>query len=328
LKEEKLTVKAIVQTAYGSPEVLSLGEVPKPEVGAGEVLIRVVAASVDWRVWHFVTGTPYLMRLMGVGLRAPKNLVPRADVAGRVEAVGAGVTAFSVGDEVYGTCNGAFAEYAVVQEDMLAAKPVKLSFEEAAAVPYSGFAALQGLRDRAHLEPGQKVLVVGASGAIGVFGVQLAKAFGAEVTGVCGASSVDLVRALGADHVINYTREDFSTTGRYDVILDVGGRSAVSRLRRALARTGTLVMIGGEGGGRWVGMGRQIRAQLWSLFVRQRMGTFLAKENAADLLVLNELIEGGRLMPHVAATVPLKDTADALHRVELGHTQGRLIVMP
>jgi NADPH:quinone reductase-like Zn-dependent oxidoreductase len=321
-------VKAIVQSSYGGPDVLTLGDLPIPHVNADEVLVRVAAASVDWRVWHIVTGTPYIMRLVGFGVRAPKNHVPRADVAGHVEAVGDGVKGFQPGDEVYGTCNGAFAEYACVRQDKLARTPANLTLAEAAAVPYSGFAALQGLRDRAHVRAGQSVLVVGASGAVGAFAVQLAKAFGAEVTGVCGTSAVDEVRSLGADDVVDYTRRDFATTGPYDVILDVGGRSAVSRLRRALAPTGSLVMIGGEGGGRWVGMGRQIRAQVWSLALRQRMGTFIASENASDLLVLNELIESGKVRPRVAATLPLEQAADALHRVEHGHTHGRLVLVP
>jgi NADPH:quinone reductase-like Zn-dependent oxidoreductase len=320
-------MRAIVQRSYGGPEVLTLGDVAMPQAKPGEVLVRVAAASVDWRVWHFVSGIPYVMRLV-FGMRAPRNTVPRADVAGWVEAVGEGVTTFQPDDEVYGTCNGAFAEYACVRQDKLAPKPASLSLAEAAAVPYSGFAALQGLRDRGHVRAGQKVLVVGASGAVGTFAVQIAKAFGAEVTGVCSTSAVDEVRSLGADHIVDYTTSDFASTGPYDVILDVGGRSPVSDLRRALAPAGSLVMVGGEGGGRWIGMGRQIRAQLWSLVLRQRMGTFLATENSSDLLALNELIDSGQLRPRLSATLPLKQAGDALRRVELGHTHGRLVVVP
>jgi NADPH:quinone reductase-like Zn-dependent oxidoreductase len=321
-------MKAIVQETYGSPDVLELRDIPRPEIGDDEILVRVVAASVDRRVWHLVTGTPYLLRIAGFGLCAPKAAVPRSDVAGRVEAIGKDVTRFEPGDEVYGTCDGAFAEYACGREGKLAPKPANLRFEEAAAVPYGGFPALQALRDHGHVQAGQKVLIVGASGAVGTIAVQLAKAFGAEVTGVCSTSRVDLVHALGADHVIDYTRQDFADGGqRYDLILDIGGNSTVSRLRHALTGKGTLLIVGGEGGGRMLGIGRQVRASLLSPVVGQKLGTFVAKERAADLLTLNELIEAGKVTPVVDRRFPLSEAPDALRQLQTGHTPGRLVIV-
>ena len=321
-------MKAVVQEKYGSSDVLQIRDIPRPEVGDDEVLVRVAAASVDWRVWHLATGTPYVMRLAGVGLRAPKVSVPRSDVGGRVEAVGKDVTRFAPGDEVYGTCDGAYAEYASAREDKLAPKPPRLSFEQAAAVPFGGFPSLQGLRDHGHLQPGQKVLIVGAAGAVGTIAVQLAKAFGGEVTGVCGTSKMDLVRGLGADNVIDYTREDFADgRQRYDLILDIAGNSAVSRLRRALTGKGTLLIIGGESGRRILGIGRQIRAHLLSPFVGQKLGTFIAKENATDLLALNELIEAGKLAPVIDRTFPLSEAPEALRQLESGQAPGRLVLV-
>ncbi len=320
-------MKAIAQHTYGSAEVLKLQEIERPEVGAHEVLVRVIAAGVDRGSWHLMTGVPYAMRIMGFGLRAPKVPVPGTNVAGRVEAVGSDVTRFQTGDEVYGTCKGAFAEYASAREDRLAPKPASLTFEQAAVVPHGGFPALQGLRDRGRLQAGQKVLIVGASGAVGSLAVQLAKAFGAEVTGVCSTSKADMVQALGADHVIDYTRDDFADSGqRYDLILDIGGNSSLSRLRRSLARNGTLVIVGGEGGGRWIGMDRQIRAHLLSPFVGQKLGTFVAKENAQDLLILNDLIESGKVTPIIDRAYPLSDAPDAIRYLETGHARGRIVI--
>ena len=319
-------MKAIVQDAYGSADVLSLREVARPEVGDDEVLIRVVAAGVDRGAWHLMTGVPYLMRLFGVGLRTPKERVPGTNVAGSVDAVGKDVTRFQAGDDVYGTCKGSFAEYASGREDRLAPKPANVTFEQAAGVPHGGTAALQAVRDHGKVQAGQKVLIVGASGAVGSMAVQLAKAFGSEVTGVCRTSKVEMVKALGADHVIDYTRDDFADGTRYDVILDIGGSSPLSRLRRALTRNGILVIVGGEGAGRWTGVRRQLRALALSPFVGQKLRTFVAKQSASDLLVLNDLIQSGKITPMIDRTFPLADTPDAIRYLETGEAQGRIIV--
>ena len=319
-------MKAIVQDTYGSADVLALREIEQPEVGEDEVRIRVAAAGVDRGAWHLMTGVPYLMRILGVGLRAPKARVPGTKAAGYVDAVGAGVTRFQLGDAVYGTCRGAFAEYACAREDQFAPKPVEMTFEQAAGVPHGGFAALQALRDHGKVRPGQRVLIVGASGAVGSMAVQLAKAFDADVTGVCSTSKVDMVTALGADRVIDYTNDDFVDGTRYDLILDVGGSSPLSRLRRALTPKGTLVIVGGEGGGSWTGIGRQLRALVLSPFVSQKLCTFVAKEKAQDLLVLNEHIEAGRITPTVGRAYPLSDTPDAVRDLESGQTRGRIVV--
>jgi NADPH:quinone reductase-like Zn-dependent oxidoreductase len=286
-------MKAIVQDKYGPPEVLRLDEIEKPVPGDDEALVRVRAAGLDPGVWHLMTGLPYLVRVLGFGLRAPKVRVRGRDVAGQVEAVGANVTRFQVGDEVFGTCDGSFAEYATARADKLAVKPANLSFEQAAAVPISAVTALQGLRDVGRVEAGQKVLIIGAAGGVGSYAVQIAKAFGAEVTGVCSTSKLDLVRSIGADQVIDYTREDFAAGDRrYDVILDTAGNRSLSHLRRALAQRGTLVIVGGEGGGRWHGgFDRQIlRAPILSVFTRQRLRPLTAEERSADLDALTELI--------------------------------------
>ena len=280
---EVSVMKAIVQGAYGSADVLALREIETPGFRDDEVRIRVVAAGVDRGAWHLMTGVPYVMRIFGVGVRKPKVRVPGTNLAGRVDAVGRNVTRFHPGDEVYGTCKGSFAEYACAREDRLAPKPANLTFEQAAGVPHAGFAALQALRDHGKVQPGQQVLIVGASGAVGGMAVPLAKAFGAEVTGVCSTSKMDMVKGLGADHVIDYTHDDFAEGNRYDLILDVGGSSSLSRLRRALTRKGTLVIVGGEDGGRWIGMGRQFRARMLSPFVGQKLRTFVAKQNGRDL---------------------------------------------
>ena len=325
---EETVMRAVVQNTYGSADVLQVGEVQRPGIGDGEVLVRVFAASVDMAAWHLMTGRPYLVRMIGFGLRAPKVAVPGTHLAGRVEAVGRSVTRFQPGDEVYGTAKGTFAEYANPQEDKLAPKPANLSFEQAAVVPHGGLTALQALRDHGKVQAGQKVLIVGAAGAVGSFGVQLAKAFGAEVAGVCSGSQVDLVRSLGADDVIDYTRTDFADASRrYDLILDTGGNNSLSRLRRALSPRGTLVIIGGEGGGGWFGgLDRQLRAQLLSPFVTHKLGTFVAKENAQDLIVLNELIESGKAVPVMDGTFSLSEAADAVRHLEAGHTRGRIAI--
>ena len=305
-------MKAIVQDRYGSADVLDFRDVARPEFGPADVLVKVVAAGVDLGAWHFMTGQPYLMRILGFGLRAPRTRVPGTNVAGRVEAVGRDVAGFQPGEQVYGTCRGAYAEYARVRQDKLAPIPTGLSFEQAAVTPYACFAALQALRDHGKVQPDQQVLVVGASGAVGTFAVQLAKAFGAEVTGVCSGPKADLVRSLGADHVIDYTDKGFAGGDRkFDLVIDIGGDNPVSRLRRTLKPRGRLVIVGGEGD-RWTGVHRQLWASLMSLFVRQKLGTFIVKENARDLQFLNELIEAGKVKPVIDRTYPLDERFQGL----------------
>jgi NADPH:quinone reductase-like Zn-dependent oxidoreductase len=321
-------MKAVVQDTYGSTDVLELCDIDKPEIADDEVLVRVHAAGVDRGVWHLMTGLPYPIRLAGYGLRAPKTPVPGMDVAGVVEAVGKDVTRFQSGDEVFGIGKGAFAEYARAPEDKLAPKPANLTFDQAAVVAISGLPALQALRDKGRVEPGQKVLIIGASGGVGTYVVQLAKAFGGEVTGVCSTTKVDLVRSLGADHVIDYTREDFAAgEQRYDLILDIGGNASLSRLRRVLAPKGTLVIVGGEAGGRWLGgLDRQLRALLLSRFVGQKLTTFISKENHQDLLVLKELIEAGKVTPVIDRTYPLAEVPQAIRYLEQGHARGKVVI--
>jgi NADPH:quinone reductase-like Zn-dependent oxidoreductase len=321
-------MKAIVQHTYGEPDVLRLQDVDDPSPAADEVLVRVHAAGVDRGVWHLVTGTPYPVRLAGYGLRAPKNPVPGMDVAGVVEAVGEEVTRFRVGDAVFGVAKGSFAELARAREDRLAPKPANLGHEQAAVVAVSGVAALRAVRDHGHVSPGQQVLVIGASGGVGTYAVQLAKAFGAEVTGVCSTTKVDLVSSLGADRVIDYSREDFAAgERRYDVILDIGGNSTLRRLRRALTPKGTLVIVGGETGGRFLGgFDRQIRAMLLSPFVGQRLGTFVSSESAENLVALKELIEAGKVIPVIDRTFPLAEAPDAIRYVEQGRARGKVAI--
>jgi len=326
-------MKAIVQDVYGSPDVLRLDNVDKPEPGDGEVLVRVHAAGVDAGVWHLTAGQPYLVRLMGFGLRRPKIRVRGMDLAGRVEAVGANVMRFQPGDEVFGACegtgDGSFAEYARARADRLAPKPANLTFEQAAAVPVSGCTALQGLRDAGKVQPGQSVLVIGAGGGVGTWAVQLAKAFGAEVTGACSTAKLDLVRSIGADDVVDSSRDDLAdATRRYDLIVDTAGRRLVRHLRRALTPKGTLVIVGGEGGGRWLGgFDRQIlRAPLLSLFVGQTLRPLMAKETQADLEVLTELIEADRVTPVVDRTFALAEAAEAVRYLHEGHARGKVVI--
>jgi NADPH:quinone reductase-like Zn-dependent oxidoreductase len=321
-------MKAIVQDTYGSTDVLELRDIDKPEMANDEVLVRVHAAGVDRGVWHVMTGLPYPIRLAGYGLRAPKTPVLGADVAGVVEAVGKEVTRFQPGDAVFGIGEGAFAEYARAREDKLAPKPANLTFEQAAVVAISGLTALQGLRDHGKVRPGQKVLIIGASGGVGTYAVQLAKAFGAHVTGVCSTTKVDMVRSLGADHVIDYTREDFAEgEQRYDVILDIGGNASLSRLRRALTPKGTLVIAGGETGGRWLGgTDRQLRALLLSRFIDQKLTTFVSRGNREDLIALKELIESGKITPVIDRTYPLTEAPKAIRHLEQGHARGKVVI--
>ncbi len=320
-------MKAMVQDRYGTADVLELEDIDKPEIGDDDMLVRVLAASAHIGDWHIMTGLPYLIRMVS-GLRTPKARVRGSDVAGRIEGVGKDVTRFQLGDEVFGTCDGSFAEYAIVRQDKVAPKPANLTFEQAATVPTSGSTALQGLRDVGEVQPGQKVLIIGAAGGVGSFAVQIAKAFEAHVTGVCSTSKVDLVRSIGADEVIDYTVEDFAENGqRYDLILDVAGNRSVSHLRRALAPRGTLVIVGGEGGGRWFGgIDRQLRASMLSPLVSQKLGTFISKPNGEDLVVLRELIEAGKLTPVIDTTYPLSEVPDAIRHLEEGHARGKVVI--
>jgi NADPH:quinone reductase-like Zn-dependent oxidoreductase len=275
-----------------------------------------------------LTGLPYLVRLLGFGLRRPKTRVVGWDVAGTVDAVGKGVPRFQPGDEVFGTCRGAFAEYACARADRLAPKPANLSFKQAAGVPVSGCTALRGLRDAGGIHAGQSVLIIGASGGVGTFAVQLAKMFGAHVTGVCSTPKVDLVRSIGADHVIDYTREDFADgVRRYDLILDTAGRRSLSHLRRALTPQGTLAIVGGEGGGRWIGgFDRQLRAALLSPFVAQRLRPVSSAERQEDLVFLKDVIEAGKVTPVISRTYPLEEAAKALGDADEGHGQGKAVI--
>jgi NADPH:quinone reductase-like Zn-dependent oxidoreductase len=324
-------MKAIVQDNYGSADVLEARDIDQPEIAGDEVLVHTHAAGVDPGVWHLMTGQPYLVRAMGFGLRKPKVPVRGRALAGVVVAVGARVTRFRPGDEVYGTCeSGSFAEYAAAREKRLALKPANISFEQAAATPISGVTALQAVRDRGHVQPGQQVMVIGAAGGVGSFAVQIAAACGATVTGVSGPSKADLVRSLGATDVIDYTRDEIdSHAGRYDVIIDTAGNRPLSLLRRALAPHGTLVLVGGEhGGGRALGgFGRQLRAPLVSPFVGQRLHGLVAKERAEDLEALAQLIESGSVAPVIDRTYPLAGAPDAIRYLTHGHAAGKVVVI-
>ncbi|MDQ6783034.1 MAG: NAD(P)-dependent alcohol dehydrogenase [Actinomycetota bacterium] len=325
-----VTMTAIVQDHYGAtPEdVLRLAQVERPTIGAGEVLVRVRAASVDRGTWHIMAGLPYPIRVAGFGLRRPKYLNPGRSLAGTVETVGSDVTGVRPGDEVFGSGAGSFAEYAAVQADKLAPKPANLSFEEAAAVPVSALTALQAVRDHGRLQAGQQVLIVGASGGVGTFAVQIATSFGAVVTGVSSTSKVEMVRGLGAAHVIDYTGNDFADgSHRYDVILDIGGNTPLSHLRQALTPAGRLVIVGGETDGRLLGgADRQVRAQLLSLLVGQKLGTFIASENAGDLVALRHLIEAGDVKPVLDRTFPLSDSASAIRHLMQGQARGKIVI--
>ena len=320
-------MKAIVRDAYGSVDVLRLAEIDTPVVGESEVLVSVRAAGVDQGVWHLMIGMPYVMRLAGFGVRAPKKTLLGYDVAGHVEAVGAGVTAFRPGDEVFGTCRGSFAEFAIARPDRLASKPNNLSFEEAAATPISGYAALQAVRDHGNVRAGQRVLIIGAGGGVGTFAVQLAKSYGADVTGVCSTAKTELVRSIGADRVIDYTRDD-PVDGRelYDVILDIAGNRSLTKLRRALTSRGTLVIVGAEDAGNWLGVGRQLRAAALSPFVRQKLGTYISKEREQDLQELRTLLESGTITPVVDRTFPLDQVPDAIRYLREGRAGGKIVI--
>ena len=322
-------MKAIVQDTYGPADVLELREIEGPEVGENDVLVRVRAAGSGPDVWHIMTGQPYMARA-ALGFRRPKVRVRGWDVAGTVEAVGASVTDFRTGDEVMGVAEGgSFAEYAVTSPDKLVRKPANLSFEQAAALPISGVTALQALRDKAHVQPGQTVLVIGAGGGVGTLAVQVAKAFGAHATGVASSSKLDLVRSIGADDVVDYTREDFTDGSmKWDVIVDTAGRRPLRQLRRALTPKGTLVVVGGDGGGRWTGgfFRGMLRGPLVSPFVGQKLMGLNSKVTREDLQGVAELAEAGKLRPVIGHTYALSETPDAIRELETGHAAGKLVI--
>ena len=310
-------MKAIVYPKYGSPDVLELQEVDKPPITDGEVRVRVHAASLNPLDWHFLRGKPFIVRLFA-GLVKPKRKIPGVDVAGQVEGVGGKVTRFQRGDEVFGESNGgACAEYVCVSEDGLSLKPTNLTFEEAAAVPVAGFTALQGLRDKGQIQAGQKVLINGASGGVGTFAVQIAKSFGAEVTGVCSTRNLDMVQSIGADHVIDYGEEDFTQTGdRYGLILDAVGNHSLSDCKRALHANGIYVAVAGSVGRvLWMGMTGG-----------KRMVSMLARRNTEDLVVLKELLETGSVRPVIDRRYPLSEVAEAIRYLEAGHAQGKVVI--
>ena len=318
---------AIVQDSYGSADVLRSAEIDRPEIAEHEVLLRVHAAGVDRGTEHLMTGTPYLMRIIGFGFRRPKNRVPGIDVAGTVAAVGSAVTKFAVGDEVFGMSRGSFAEYAAAREDKLAHKPVNASFEQAATVGISGGTALQAL-EAGRVQPGQRVLIIGASGGVGSYAVQLAKAFGAQVTGVCGTEKLDLVTSLGADQVIDYTREDFADgVHHYDLIIDIAGNSSLSRLRRALTPTGTAVIVGGESKGNITGgIGRQLRALLLTPFIGQRLTGLASKERGSDSEIVAEHITAGTVTASIDRTYPLDEVPAAMRQLAAGKVKGKIAI--
>jgi NADPH:quinone reductase-like Zn-dependent oxidoreductase len=320
-------MRAIVQDRYGSADMLRLARIDRPEPAAGQVLLRVHAAGLDRGTWHLMTGRPYLLRLV-CGLRGPRLRVPGRDVAGTVVALGSGVTGFAVGDQVYGISQGSFAEYAVGRADKLARMPANVTFAQAAAVPVSALIALRALRDVGRVQAGQRVLITGASGGVGSYAVQLAAAFGAEVTGVASTAKLDLVRSLGAAHALDYTRQDFADGAPgYDLIIDIAGNPTLRRLRRALTPSGTAVILGGEQGGDFSGgMNRQFRALALSPFIQQRLAMAIADERSGDLTALAELIEAGSVTPSVYRTYPLKDAPTAMRHLEAGAVRGKAVI--
>jgi len=329
MNTEDTHMKAIVYHTYGSPDVLKLEEVQKPIPQDNEVLVKVLAASVNAGDWaHLLRAKPFMIRLMGYGLLKPKNTILGSDFAGRVEAVGRNVTQFQSGDEVFGNTArhgfGCFAEYISVPEEALVLKPTNISFEEAAAVPQAAVTALQGLRDKGHIQKGQKVLINGAGGGVGTFAVQIAKSFGAEVTAVCSTRNLDMARSLGADHVIDYTQEDFTRNGqRYDLILAVNGYHSISDYKRALRPEGVYVMTGGS-------MAQLFQAMLLGPLIsrtgRQKMGNSAHKPNQKDLIFMKELIEAGKVTPIIDRRYPLSETAEAIRYLEAGHAQGKVVI--
>jgi len=329
-EREHVVMRAIVQDRYGTADVLELRTVDRPRAASTEVLIEVHAAGVDRGVVHLISGTPYLIRLAGYGMAKPKHLIPGADVAGRVVAVGDDVTRFRPGDEVFGVANGSYAEYATAAEHKLVHKPPNITFQQAGVATISGGTALQALVDVGKMDAGQHVLVIGASGGVGSYAVQLAKAFGGVVTGVCSAGKVDMVRAIGADHVIDYSAQDFvDGTTRYDLIIDIGGRNSIRRLRRVLTPTGTLVITGGEGGGRWTGgfVERRLGAAALSLLVRQRLTGFINKEHFTIIERLSAHLASGAVVPVIDRVVDLEHVPDAIRELDAGRIAGKVAVV-
>jgi len=320
-------MRAIVYTEYGPPDVLQFTEVPKPAPKDDEVLIQIHAASVNPLDWHFMRGTPYAVRLM-TGLRQPKAARLGADLAGQVEAVGKNVTQFQPGNEVFGVCKAAFAEYGCASEAALVLKPANVTFEQAAAVPVAAITALQGLRDKGRIQRGQKVLMNGAAGGVGTFAVQIAKVFGADVTGVCSTRNVDMVRSIGANHVVDYTKEDFTKSGqRYDLIFDSVGNHSLSDCRRALTTEGTLVLVGGPDKGRWLGpLPGVLKAVVVSRFVSQKLLLFLARLKKDDLIVIRGLLEAGKVIPVIDRRYPLSEVPEAIRYLEEGHARGKVVI--
>ncbi|MET0786032.1 MAG: NAD(P)-dependent alcohol dehydrogenase [Paenisporosarcina sp.] len=312
-------MKAIVYTNYGSPNVLQLKEIDKPIPKDNEVLLKVHTASVNPLDWHFMRGTPYLMRLQA-GLKKPKNTRLGVDVAGKVEAIGKDVKEFQLGDEVFGGCEGAFAEYVCASEKAFVIKPAKVTFEQAAAVPIAAFTALQGLRDQGKIQPGQKVLINGAAGGVGTFAVQIAKSFGAIVTGVCSTRNLEMVRSIGADHVIDYTKEDFTQNKeKYDIIFDTVGNRSLSDCRRVLDSNGILVLVGGP-------LGRTLRGQLLSRFASQKMVMFFAVRKKTDLIIIQELLSAGKITPVIDRSYTLTEVPEAIRYLEEGHARGKVVI--
>lgn len=322
------TMQAVIRTEYGSADVLRMGEVPRPEIGENEVLVRVRAAGLERGTWHLMTGRPYLMRLFGFGVRRPKNPVLGMEVAGTVAAVGSGVKRFKVGDEVFGISQGSFAEYARAREEKLAHKPKNLSFEQSAVVGISALTALQSVRDAAKVSAGQQVLILGASGGVGTYAVQIAKALGARVTGVCSAAKRDLVRKIGADEVLDYAGTDVLDGSRkWDAILDIGGNRPLAQLRKALTPTGTIVFVGGEHGGElFGGMGRPVGASLLAMFVRQKFVMFMTREHHSDLERMAELVEAGKVSPVLDQTYSLAQVPEAMRQLEAGRVRGKIAI--
>ena len=320
-------MRAISYTAYGPPNVLRFTEVAKPAPGDDEALVRIRAASVNPLDWHYVRGKPYFLRAM-VGLRKPKESRLGLDLAGQVEAVGRNLTQFKPGDEVFGACKGAFAEYVCAPERALALKPSTVTFEQAAAVPVAALSALQALRDSGRIQRGQTVLINGAAGGVGTFAVQLARVLGAEVTGVCGTRNVSMVRSIGAHHVVDYTREDFTRSGqRYELIVVTAGKRSLSDYRRALTTEGTLVLVGASDDGRLLGpLKSMLKAVVLSRFVRQKFLPFMTRLNKDDLLVIRELLETGKVVPVIDRTYPFSEVSDAIGYLEQGHARGKVVI--
>ena len=323
------SMHAITQDRYGSADVLQLDVVARPEPKPDEVLVEVVAAGIDRGTCHLLTGTPYLIRIAGFGLTKPKHRIPGLDVAGRVVAVGSDVTRFAPGDDVFGMANGSLAEYVTAKETTLAAKPANVSFAQAAVTAVSGITALQALTDVGDAQPGQRVLIVGASGGVGSFAVQLAKALGTDVTAVASTRNLDFMRSLGADQVVDYTAEDFTTTDqRYDLVVDIGGRNSIRRLRSVLTSTGTLVIVGGEDANRITGgVGRQLRAMMLSPFIAQRLTTFMSAGHHSLMERLADHIATGAVTPAVGSRVGLADAADAIARLDAGEATGKTAII-